>query len=110
MLKRKAMYENCDSGSKPVQFLFRALHAYSQEDRQNFLIFCWGRARLPPTEDSPLWQDGFQIVLCSGLPPTGLPMAHTCFFRIDLPMYPTYELCHERLLVAIRNCITMQNN
>ena len=30
-----------------------------------------------------------------------LPVAHTCFFQLDLPQYSTDAIMRERLLVAI---------
>jgi len=31
-----------------------------------------------------------------------LPSGHTCFNQLDLPEYPSKELLHERLLIAIK--------
>lgn len=33
-----------------------------------------------------------------------MPIAHTCFFSIDLPCYSTDEICEKRLLTAILFC------
>ena len=33
-----------------------------------------------------------------------LPIAHTCFFSLDLPEYNTKKLMHDKLLFAISNC------
>jgi hypothetical protein len=32
---------------------------------------------------------------------TGLPLAHTCFFLIELPVYPSLDVMRQRLLTAI---------
>ena len=32
---------------------------------------------------------------------TSLPVAHTCFFLIELPIYPTRDIMRARLLTAI---------
>eukprot|EP00694_Reclinomonas_americana_P003192 EC789508.1.p3 GENE.EC789508.1~~EC789508.1.p3 ORF type:complete len:82 (+),score=29.79 EC789508.1:165-410(+) len=33
-----------------------------------------------------------------------LPVAHTCFFSLDLPNWSSYEVTRERILFAIVNC------
>jgi len=33
-----------------------------------------------------------------------LPVAHTCFFSIELPRYTKYEVLRAKLLYAITNC------
>ena len=32
------------------------------------------------------------------------PIAHTCFFSLELPAYTTAAICHARLLYAITHC------
>ena len=36
--------------------------------------------------------------------PSGFPQAHTCFFSIDMPNYPTDKIMREKLTVAITLC------
>jgi len=38
---------------------------------------------------------------------THLPIGHTCFFSLDLPLYATDRECREKLLYAITNCVTI---
>ena len=33
-----------------------------------------------------------------------LPVAHTCFFSIELPKYSSYEILRDKLKYAITNC------
>lgn len=33
-----------------------------------------------------------------------LPVAHTCFFSLDLPPYSSYEVTRSKILYAIVNC------
>lgn len=110
LMRKKVVYNGVTESQQEVQFLWRALEEFSQEDRQNFLAFCWGRSRLPPSEDSSQWGEGFKICAGNDLPQDGLPRAHTCFFQIDLPSYSTFELCKARVLYAVRNCRSMQNS
>lgn len=32
-----------------------------------------------------------------------LPIAHTCFFSIDLPNYPTFDILKQKLIYAMNN-------
>merc|ERR1712072_1671673 len=102
ILKKKAVYEGCEENSVTVKYLWQALADFSQEDRQLFVRFCWGRTRLPQSEDSPMWKDGFKIANASDIPQNGLPRGHTCFFQIDLPTYTDSRTCKERILYAVR--------
>ena len=38
-----------------------------------------------------------------GSDPNRLPVAHTCFFQLDLPPYRTEDELRERLLLAIND-------
>merc|ERR1712176_1707292 len=109
LLRKKVIYESCSADEARVKYLWQALDEMSQDDRQKFLAFVWGRARLPPMEDSPQWGDGFKIAGAGDLPADSLPRAHTCFFQIDLPSYSSFDICSARVLYAIRNCRSMQN-
>ena len=40
-------------------------------------------------------------------PDTRLPVAHTCFFQIDLPRYSSKAVLKEKLLYALHNCKDM---
>jgi hypothetical protein len=42
--------------------------------------------------------------VCRDKPDTYLPVAHTCFFSIDIPRYSSKEVFKDRLLYAIYNC------
>jgi hypothetical protein len=42
------------------------------------------------------------------LPPTALPVAHVCFYKLDLPDYDDYETLETKLLLAICNTSTFE--
>lgn len=66
--------------------------------------FTWGRSKLPrgrwPTNAKGT-QVRFKIVPRHNVDATALPLAHTCFFLIELPMYPSKEIMRARLVTAI---------
>ena len=73
-----------------------------------FLIFAGGSPKLPLTVGG--FKFKFQIaqhvmpedqqVIYEGYCP--LPVAHTCFFKLTLPAYPTREMMVEKLRLAIK--------
>ena len=84
-----------------VQYLWEVLGEFSPEEKALFCRFAWGRSRMPER--------------CAGVkfivelvPLRGqLPVAHTCFFQLDLPRYTSKEVLKEKLLSAIYYCKDM---
>ena len=105
----KLLQENTEYGdgfsenSKAVQFFWKVLTDFSNEERQLYLKFVWGRSRLPL--DSASFRMKHTInKMDRRNPDSNYPMSHTCFFMLDLPDYSSEEICRERLLYAIHNC------
>jgi hypothetical protein len=76
----------------------------NDEERSMLIRFIWGRARLPLPSQT--WEQKFKIDLHT---PRGevdrcLPVAHTCFFTLDLPKYSTLEIMTERLRFSFVHC------
>jgi len=90
--------------TKVVSYLFQALEGFTQAQRKAFLRFCWGRNRLPYSQTD--FKQKFQI-WDGGRNAKSLPIAHTCFFSIELPHYPNPEVCREKVLFAIQNCLSI---
>ena len=106
LLASKTIYgDGCSETDVHIRYFWHALRSFSDSQKSLFLRFVWGRSRLPPTA-AEFTQD-FKI---SGLakaaanPDAYLPIAHTCFFSIDIPRYTTQDVMTERLLYAITNC------
>ena len=56
------------------------------------------------------WGCRFKITrrACDGDPNLQLPVAHTCFFTLELPRYSEFEACRHKILYAITNCRDFQ--
>lgn len=81
-----------------IQSFWRVLESFSNAERCMFLKFAWGRSRLPTGN----WaRDDYMKIYRVAAPLGSLPVAHTCFFQLDLPPYGTDELLREKLLYAI---------
>ena len=78
---------------------------FTPEDRTQFLRFVWGRERMSPTDEGSTFIIGPHLTARdSGEPDKWLPVAHTCFFSLDLPKYSSREITKSKLLFAMHNC------
>jgi len=66
-----------------------------------FLRFVWGRSRLPTSESD--WNQQFTVHAIR-VSDESLPIAHTCFFSIEIPRYSSYEITRAKILYAIFHC------
>ncbi|CEG36221.1 hypothetical protein PHYSODRAFT_309181 [Plasmopara halstedii] len=106
LLRRRTVYgDGCHATDPHITYFWDVLAKFSEEQKSSFLRFVWGRSRLP-THAADFTQD-FKI---AGLPRAVgradmyLPIAHTCFFSIDLPAYSCKEVMHDKLVYAITHC------
>ena len=61
------------------------------------------RTRLPLNKDQ--FPQRFKLQSCGLSPPDDYyPIAHTCFFSLELPRYSSLEICKEKLRYAVFNC------
>jgi hypothetical protein len=86
-----------------VRYLWEALESFTGEERSLFLKFVWGRARLPVSREQ--FTQQFQVQGFNRSPADSyLPVAHTCFFSLELPRYSTTAIMTEKLRYAFVNC------
>jgi len=81
---------------------------FDNEQRLRLLQFVTGTSSIP--------FEGFSALRGSNGPrkfciekwgrPTSLPRAHTCFNRLDLPPYASFEILYEKLLMAVEESYT----
>ncbi|TMW66077.1 hypothetical protein Poli38472_003842 [Pythium oligandrum] len=110
-------YQDYDHPTKPekkvIEWFWETVRTFSQEERARLLQFVTGTSRVPVegfkallSNDGRVRRFGIQIVPC-GVPPTGLyPKAHTCFNRIDIPLYKTRDDLETYLTLVINMEIT----
>ena len=107
--KNNSEYRGYSASSPQIQWFWRAVRSFNQEERAKLLQFSTGTSKVP--------LEGFQKLQgSSGLQRfqihkdfgsiTRLPSAHTCFNQIDLPVYESYEQLRERLYIAITEAAT----
>ena len=102
--KNNTEYRGYSATSPQVQWFWRALRSFDQEQRAKLLQFATGTSKVPLEGFSQLQGAGgkqrFQIHRDFG-GVERLPSAHTCFNQVDLPEYDTYEQLRERLIKSI---------
>jgi len=93
------------ANDKVIQWFWKAILTFDREMRTRFLQFVTGTSRVPMNGFSELWgSNGPQLFTIERWgTPDKLPRAHTCFNRLDLPPYNSFEDLKSKLLLAIEN-------
>jgi len=110
LLKRCTTYDAAVKGSPEVGYLWRTLEEMTEKERSMFLRYVRGITKMPLREED--FKHKMHIVRhhpSSGTPDDNMPHAHTCFFRLELPQYSSFEVCRKKLTYAIANCPVRHN-
>lgn len=101
--RRHTDYRNCSSEDQVVLWFWQCLSSWDDRKKAKLLQFATGTSRIPV--------NGFRDLQGSDGPrkftiekagePDWLPKSHTCFNRIDLPPYPSYEVLEQKLSIAV---------
>uniref|UniRef100_A0A8C1SQF1 HECT-type E3 ubiquitin transferase n=1 Tax=Cyprinus carpio TaxID=7962 RepID=A0A8C1SQF1_CYPCA len=101
--QRNTIYRHYARSSKQIVWFWQFVKEIDNEKRMRLLQFVTGTCRLPV--------GGFADLMGSNGPQkfcvekvgkeNWLPRSHTCFNRLDLPPYKSYEQLKEKLLFAI---------
>ena len=79
------------------------MREFTNEERSALVKFTWGRSRLPLTAAG--FSQRFKLQSFNKQPADAYyPVAHTCFFSLELPRYSSLELMKQKLRYAIFNC------
>jgi len=101
LLRKHTKYQSISPHSSLVKNFWKTLESFNTNERQAFIRFVWGRSRLPLSDSD--WTQNFTIhALRAG--DDKLPISHTCFFSLELPMYSSYKVMRKKILFAIFNC------
>lgn len=107
LLQRKTEYcAGMDRNGPLVSRFWRVLKSFNRNEHQQFLQFVWGRSRMPFSEVD-FGTSTFKLVrhvASSSNPDAYLPVAHTCFFQLELPNYSSDAILKKRLKYAMINC------
>ncbi|KAJ1953679.1 E3 ubiquitin-protein ligase tom1, partial [Dispira parvispora] len=107
--KNNTEYHGYTTAAPQIQWFWRSVRSFDQEERAKLLQFVTGTSKVPLQGFSALQgSSGVQrFQIHKDFSSTArLPTAHTCFNQLDLPMYETYEQLRSQLLLAISECST----
>eukprot|EP00752_Nemacystus_decipiens_P002251 g2132.t2 len=103
LLEAIAEYSGCRKEQSHIKLFWQALREFTPHERSMLIKFTWGRTRLPLTAEG--FSQRFKLQSFGRSPADDyLPVAHTCFFSLELPAYSSLEVMKERLLFAAFNC------
>uniref|UniRef100_A0A8C6MLW9 HECT-type E3 ubiquitin transferase n=1 Tax=Nothobranchius furzeri TaxID=105023 RepID=A0A8C6MLW9_NOTFU len=103
--KSNTRLKHCTPDSNIVKWFWKAVESFDEERRARLLQFVTGSSRVP--------LQGFKALQAGAAGPrlftihqidastNNLPKAHTCFNRIDIPPYESYDKLYDKLLTAI---------
>jgi len=112
LLKSMSVYEGCSDRDPHIVYFWSVLNDWSKNaphELNTFVQFVWGRSRLPSSAAE--WERKFTLQLlhprAGSDPDAYLPVAHTCFFSLELPAFSSAAVLKRRLLYAIHNCVAI---
>ncbi|XP_008319334.1 itchy E3 ubiquitin protein ligase a isoform X2 [Cynoglossus semilaevis] len=101
--QRNTIYRNYARSSKQIVWFWQFMKEMDNEKRMRMLQFVTGTCRLPVGGFADLMGSNGPQKFC--IEKVGkenwLPRSHTCFNRLDMPPYKSYEQLKEKLLFAI---------
>ncbi|KAF5398235.1 putative WW domain containing E3 ubiquitin protein ligase 1 [Paragonimus heterotremus] len=101
--EKNTVYLKYTRSSKQIVWFWKFVYSLDNERRARLLQFVTGTCHLPLGGFSQLVGSNGQQLFC--IEKTGdetwLPRSHTCFNRLDLPPYSSYDQLKEKLKLAI---------
>ncbi|XP_075882724.1 itchy E3 ubiquitin protein ligase b [Nelusetta ayraudi] len=101
--QRNTIYRHYTRNSKQIVWFWQLIKEMDNEKRMRLLQFVTGTCRLPVGGFTDLMGSNGPQKFC--IEKVGkenwLPRSHTCFNRLDLPPYKSYEQLKEKLMFAI---------
>lgn len=105
--KKNTRLKYCNSETPVVKWFWEIVDSYTSEMRARLLQFVTGSSRVPIQGFKALQgstgANGPRLFTLQVVdaPVENLPKAHTCFNRLDLPPYPSFEKMSEKLTQAV---------
>eukprot|EP01038_Epipyxis_sp_PR26KG_P005560 gene5560-7682_t len=100
------LFTNFSKSSQIPQWLKDILLSFSEDYIRQFLVFVTGS---PSLSSSFLSSDSsVKINVRCQIRSNSLPIAHTCFFQLDIPNYPDKDTLQNKLIYAIQHANTFE--
>ena len=105
--KEQTVYKNYMETDNVVKWFWKLIGSWDNEQRGRLLQFVTGTSRIPVNGFKDLQgSDGPRKFTLERVPGSeSLPKAHTCFNRLDLPDYGSFEILEKKMGMAIEETI-----
>lgn len=104
------LFQQTKAKSQICKWFWEVVREFDQETRARLLQFVTGTSGVPSRGFSVLQgSDGcIKLFTLNGVDKktTSYPQSHTCFNRLDVPMYRSKKDLREKLKIAVRECAT----
>lgn len=96
-LKQITNYSGWDETDETIVWFWEIMNEFTQEERRAYVRYAWGRSRLTQFESEP-------HKLSKQYDQDSFPLAHTCFFEVELPECKSKEDLRHRVSFAMFEC------
>ncbi|CUM65762.1 uncharacterized protein PRCAT00003410001 [Priceomyces carsonii] len=105
--KKHTDYRGYQESDQVIQWFWRCIKEWDSEQKARLLQFTTGTSRIPVNGFKDLQgSDGpRRFTIEKAGEPNQLPKSHTCFNRVDLPPYTTYESLKQKLTLAVEETV-----
>jgi len=109
LLKRHTEYgPDVDKNAPHIQYLWKTLEGFTQEQRRRFVKFAFAQERLPSTDEGFSHPKIRMLIKSSRYggkkgknQDNAMPHADTCFFNVEIPAYSSEEIMRKRLTTVV---------
>ncbi|KAK2760859.1 hypothetical protein FQN54_002099 [Arachnomyces sp. PD_36] len=105
--KKHTDYRGYQEQDEVVQNFWKVIRSWDAEQKSRLLQFATGTSRIPVNGFKDLQgSDGpRRFTIEKSGEPTALPKSHTCFNRLDLPPYKSYDQLNNKLSIAVEETL-----
>ncbi|KAF2740699.1 HECT-domain-containing protein [Polyplosphaeria fusca] len=105
--KKHTDYRGYTENDEVIQYFWKCIRSWDSEQKSRLLQFATGTSRIPVNGFKDLQgSDGpRRFTIEKAGEPNQLPKSHTCFNRLDLPPYKTYDALNGKLMIAVEETV-----
>ncbi|KAF7165891.1 hypothetical protein CNMCM6106_001897 [Aspergillus hiratsukae] len=105
--KKHTDYRGYQESDEVIQNFWKVVRTWDAEQKSRLLQFTTGTSRIPVNGFKDLQgSDGpRRFTIEKSGDPAALPKSHTCFNRLDLPPYKTYETLEHKMSIAVEETL-----
>ncbi|KAF2204788.1 putative E3 ubiquitin-protein ligase hula [Delitschia confertaspora ATCC 74209] len=105
--KKHTDYRGYTESDEVIVNFWKCIRSWDAEQKSRLLQFATGTSRIPVNGFKDLQgSDGpRRFTIEKAGEPNQLPKSHTCFNRLDLPPYKTYEALNQKLTIAVEETV-----